>query len=610
MKTTIKAAAVACAMSVCASAGAFEYDVSQPSDSLKPTFHAADTKPGVWSLAVEDVLAKAKAEGRYALLLNTASWWCPFCKTMEKLVLDSGEWKDYVAERGFYLAMMDFPYRGHVDAAQEWKSWRPDLGDGWGFKCWLMCPEFLAENGLGADDGLAAIMGLYELQKEYALGTAQQVTIKRWNTKEDFTYGKLGYPTVIVFGPDGEEMGRTGFPWMDEGAVVQSEAREYLMQSIERIIEGECEVCQDAGIGTLDVSEANEYNGWLRDEDGAICGTITVNTAKYNGTSKSVKVKASVKFQAQSIRFPATKFDVDGCVVCGDELVFSAFTLAKGAFSATLEVGTGGLAGSFSDGTATYSVTGGLNFFKKRDDASKAKAAACPSGTWGIAMKNADEDDQSPFSHGIGALSLKFLSKGKARIAGYLGDGTRISHIAQAVVGVNGMVAVPFYATPNSKRGRFGFIAWFKDGRLLVVDSISKWTAAGPDDFVSDVTASFTMSKGQGEIPPEMELSIAPMPESILGMPVIEDVSYDQISAKPKKWSGTSLSGFKASVNSHNGLFTGTMDFRLLRDNGRERKLRGKVRGIVIGGAGYGFVYVKDAGTWALRIALCGSCND
>lgn len=609
MKKITFAAAAAVAM-IAGSALAFEYNVSRPSDSLEPTFHAADTTQGTWSLAVDDVLAKAKAEGKYTLLMNTASWWCPFCKTMEALVLDSQAWKDYVAERGFFLAMMDFPYRGHVDDAQSWKSYRPDLGDGWGFKCWLMNPEYLAETGLSESEGLEAIMGLYDLQKKYALGTAQQVTIKRWDTKEDFTYGKLGYPTIIVFDPDGEEKGRASFPWMSESAVTQSEAQGYLIQAIERIVEGECEVCQDTSIGTLDVSTANEYNGWLRGEDGAICGLITVNTSKYSGHTKSVKVKASVKFLSNTIRFPVTAFGVEGCVVCGDELSFSAFTLEKGEYTATLEIGTGGLSGVFSDGSATYSVDGGLNFFKKRDAESKVKAATCPDGIWSIAVKNADDEDQSPFSRGIGALSLKFLSKGKARISGYLGNGSRVSQISQAVIGINDMVAVPFYTTPNSKRGRFGFIAWFKNGKLLSVDSIAKWVAAGPDDFESDVTVSFTMSPGLGSIPAEMELAINPLPETILGMPVLEDVSYDQITAKTKKWKGTSLSTFNVSVNSINGLFTGTMDFRLLRANGRERKLRGKVRGVVVGGAGYGFVYVKNAGTWAIRVALCGSCND
>ena len=75
------------------------YNVRQPSDYLRPTYSAADTAPGAWSLTVDDVRAKAKAAGKYTILLNTASWWCPFCETREEMVLTSSVWKVYVAER-------------------------------------------------------------------------------------------------------------------------------------------------------------------------------------------------------------------------------------------------------------------------------------------------------------------------------------------------------------------------------------------------------------------------------------------------------------------------------------------------------------------------------
>ena len=129
MKKMIVMTAIACtAMSVVA-----EYNVRQPSDYLRPTYAAADTAPGVWSLNVEDVFAKAKAAGRPTILLNTASWWCPLCETLEEMVLNTSAWKDYVASKGFYLAMLDFPYRGHVKDEELSKSWHPELGDGWGF---------------------------------------------------------------------------------------------------------------------------------------------------------------------------------------------------------------------------------------------------------------------------------------------------------------------------------------------------------------------------------------------------------------------------------------------------------------------------------------------
>ena len=100
---------------------AFEYDVREP--TIKPQFSGAES--GVWTLDWKTALVKAQSEGKYTLVLFTGSWWCPYCHTIEDLVLTSDAWRKYVQEKGFYLAELDYPYRYAVPEDQEWKSYYP-----------------------------------------------------------------------------------------------------------------------------------------------------------------------------------------------------------------------------------------------------------------------------------------------------------------------------------------------------------------------------------------------------------------------------------------------------------------------------------------------------
>ncbi len=597
------------AFSACVSF-AFEYDVRRPSDDLKPTFHAADTKPGAWTLAVDDAISKAKADGKYTILMNTASWWCPYCETAEELVLTSNMWKSYVAAHGFYLAVMDFPYRGHVGDDQVWKSWHPELGDGWGFKCWLMDPDYLAEIGLSADEGLAAIMSLYEHQADYALPTGDLITIKRWDTQEDFSYHKLGYLTLIVIGPDGVEAGRVGFPWWNTNSVTQREAQEYVIQAIERIIAGECEICQDETPSVVDVSKAHKYNGWMLDSEGVMSGSIEISTSKYNGSAKSVKARVKAVLGGKAVSFPTVEVPVSGCIVCGDESEIETVEVSKDGYRGSVHIGTDGLSGSFWHGDTAYTVKGGCNLFREKDAHAKALLATSPVGVWSLVLKNAEKDGLSPFSRGMGAISMDVRRTGVAKFTGTMGDGTRVSCSSQVILGSNGIACVPFAARLYNKKGGLSFVVWFKDGELLSVESVSKWVAAGKNPFEVAVAVQNTMSVGIGVVPDEMDFTIDDFPAEIGGMPLVGDQSADVVKASGKRWFGSELTGFKATVAGRTGFLNGSMTFLVRKDSGEVRPVRGTFKGIVMGGAGYGTVIVQNVGTWAVKIAACGSCND
>ena len=112
-------------------------------------------------------------------------------------------------------------------------------------------------------------------------------------------------------------------------------------------------------------------------------------------------------------------------------------------------------------------------------------------------------------------------------------------------------------------------------------------------------------------MPEQLELSIANFPETATlgGMTLVEDQSFDEVSVRRRKWVGTEATGFSASCNSRSGLLSGSMKFRVA-GGGTEKTVVGKFSGVVVGGAGYGTVAVKGDGSWAVKIAVCGSCSE
>ena len=178
MKNTIVIPLLTAATMFTFNADAYEYDVRMPSSAARPRWSGA--KVGEWTMDYQTAFAQAKAEGKNVILFTTGSWWCPLCEAFEEKVLGSTAWRNYVQDNGFYLVMLDFPYRGEVTEDQLWKSKYPEYGNGWGFQCWLYDEDYLEENGLTKEDGLNAIMERYRVQKELALDSASPVSIRTW----------------------------------------------------------------------------------------------------------------------------------------------------------------------------------------------------------------------------------------------------------------------------------------------------------------------------------------------------------------------------------------------------------------------------------------------
>ena len=597
-----------CAVLALAGVGAafaWDYDVGRPSASLRPKWFAADTEPGVWTLNQKDALAKAKAAGRPALLMFTGSWWCPYCKTLEEMVFKSQAWRDYVAEKGFYLAMQDFPYRNAVPAGQEDKGTSP-LGAGWGFKCWLYDSDYLDEIGLTAEEGLREIERMYVFQNEMAQPSATRSVISNWNGTATLEVGKVGYPTLVVIDSTGVEAGRVSFPWHQPGDVTASEAQEYVIQGIERLLNGDCCICENPFCEKPETSRAQVYRGWLEDGDLAIAGTVEVKVSKAQRDGR-VKVSGFVQCNGRKTTFAPVVTDVT------EEEGISCTLVRKGSEERIdLAMGSIGLVGTYFDGTRELAVTGGRDMFKAKDATAQALVGACPSGIWSVVLQPVVSADTPTSVRGFGALTVAFKRNGQVGVTGTLGDGSKVSVSAKALVGKNGAACVPVYRGSKDGKSDFGFVVWFRAGRLNCFRSVMPWKVrVGGRAFEVALNPASTMASGVGVLREELEYTLLDFDPAgtQLGLPLVEDPTFDIVAVSKNGWNGLGMTGFKATMKS-SGLMSGSVKFLLEGVNGRQKTVRGAFTGVVMGGSAYGTVVVRQAGAWPAKIAVCGSCGE
>ncbi|MBQ9432453.1 MAG: hypothetical protein IJU44_12980 [Kiritimatiellae bacterium] len=164
------------------------YDV-KPS-SIVPEWSGA--AQGVWTMDYESALANAKTHNKWTVMLYSGMWWCPHCQPLESIVLESDEWKSFVWEHGFFLTVLDFPYR-----------------DGASNFCWLWDADYLANAGLTAEEGQREIEKRYMVQDSYAVPTAATASCPSLlEGGQVITYKRIGYPTMLLMRPDGSVAGR------------------------------------------------------------------------------------------------------------------------------------------------------------------------------------------------------------------------------------------------------------------------------------------------------------------------------------------------------------------------------------------------------------------
>lgn len=583
-----------------------DYNVRMPSEATRPRWKGA--KVGEWTMDYSAVREKAKAEGRPYLVFTTGSWWCPHCEAFEEKVLlaNASKWNAYVQENGFYLVMLDFPYRGHVKDSEVYKSRYPGFGDGWGFQCWLYDDDYLAENGLSKEAGLNAIMDMYRVQQSLALPSATPVSILSWDGKEEFNYGKVGYPTLLVFLPDGTEAGR-----FSPGATNRTvdDAYNYVVEKIDAImsdaLDKDCGLCSEPEAWGLSGERAEIFRGWLRDDRG-IVGTVEFKTTKKD-RNRDIKISATATITGgNGKKTRKEKFSGIGHDCCIDTVTL--FSKKNGA-SLKMMFSEDGMSGLYTDGDEALSVIGARDVFKANDALAKDRMSLLTPGNWSFVMSVTNAP--SSYARGYGVFSVAVLKSGVAKFSGTLPDGKKVSFSGRAIIGDSDVYCVPVSInTYTGKRGGFGCVLWFKNGWLFNVTDIRGWESAGAREFLAGWRPIYTATQGVGDVAENLELEFAEIPEVINGNPVVSNPDFDAIMVFRNIWTGSEESGFRAKLSAKTGLLNGTMKFSLEKPDGRKIFKSCKVKGAVSDGTAYCSVLIGKDGSIPVKITSCGACGD
>lgn len=219
---------------------------------------------GVWTMDYESALSSAKAEGKWTIMLFTGAWWCPWCQPLEEKVLDTDAWRAYAAAKGFYEIEIDNPNRA-VDV--------------FGNPCWLWDADYLAAAGLTAQEGMDEVIDRFKsVQDKYALPGAQRQTVSVPGYRT-FTYKRIGYPTALMFAPDGTLVGRfspdvrdypdKGIEWTKEAAFAE------VTNLVEQTMRSRVTVSLDPAC--VDMGKVNTYSNEYCAENAKITLKATAN---------------------------------------------------------------------------------------------------------------------------------------------------------------------------------------------------------------------------------------------------------------------------------------------------------------------------------------------
>ena len=558
--------------------------------ALVPKWSAVNA--GEWTFNYEGALAKAKAEGKYTLLLFAGMWWCPHCQSLEENVLVKDEFKQYVAEHGYYLAALDFPFR-----------------DGHSMWTWLWDPAYRAANGIGdwtpqqiADEyvkrfeyqelmhteGTAITTNNNVLVEISADGTTTNLAVYAANPTT--VYRRVVYPTIIVIDPDGNEVGRFDYDKKIDPAVGLG----YVIDEIEALrTGGSSDLFVKPGVGGVEGAVAQTYDAVLTDMGGVPVGVATFKTARRSARTGESKVTGRVQISGdRTVALAGVTYGAEG------EKILLSKNGAKAMASIT--IGADGVIGSYTDGETTYMVQGARNPFLAKDSVAVARAATLKKGYWTFALANAGGSGS-----GFSTFSVATAAKGKVKVTGFLGDGSRVALSAQALFGENGKVLVPVIA----KKRAFSMLLEFDNWKLSAVKGISGWKSMKSEGmWPSD--AIFAADSGAGAVPEIMYLQIGGGFNSAAGVggkQIAVSPVDDAVLLNGRRWTGTKgITDLNMMFYPKDGTFNGSF-YIYVTDGGKTKKLRANVSGVVIDGVPYGTAVIRRIGVWPVKLAgVCG----
>lgn len=365
----------------------------------------------------------------------------------------------------------------------------------------------------------------------------------------------------------------------------------------------------------FDPAVKSSYAGILYDADGKFAGTFEVAVTKASATKDGT---ATVKITPINGKKESIKGTVD------------ANGNGQGAL-AGLHFGANGLTGSLAapKNSSTFSLVGVADATKAASKSEEVQLLNSFKGkTWGVYQYGLLES-ASAFANGYAAFTITMGTKGKAKIAGVLPNGTRVSINAKMLVGLDScMIPVVFARSKES----FGFVLWVgKDGKALDLTDTTDWLGKESSKvfFTQAWDASAFGNALTPAVDPVVMVSARDLPDAIAGSALVDYLpTYETFTDNNGRWvfakapkiaykqgvfdeakyaadvaaGKTNNSGLKLSYTKKTGAFKGSFKVYTLDPAGRLKKVAATVNGVMINGIGYGSALIKKVGTMPIVI--------
>ena len=344
---------------------------------------------------------------------------------------------------------------------------------------------------------------------------------------------------------------------------------------------------------------ASVYDGFIGTAGGELRGTIQVKVAKPKANKKTGETTAKVT--ASILLMGEKKVSVKGEMdAAGGE--FSGTAKDGRALSLTLTAER--MSGSFGG----FVVDGSRNAFVSKDKGEQADANAVLAqwiGPVNVAWETAD---------GWNGMTVTIANKGKAKAAGTLADGTKLSATAQVVQGLE-WSAVPVVIT---KKAALALTLWLSNGGQVsgakgqggvVVTGLGDGAIAGKpgtlasgSEFVMDVDA-FADMVGDDTFADYLPNGVAVTQNGAKwSVPKGGKVAYKKGTTEvDEAKAGGNPSALKLTYTAKTGAFKGS--FKAYVDaGGKPKALAAKIVGVMVRGIAYGAATIKKLGSIGVEV--------
>ncbi len=236
----------------------------------------AGAQPNEWTMDYDAALEAASTNGLPVIVMFTGSWWCPFCQTLDRNVLSTQAWSDYLEDNPAMLVFLDFNKRGNYTYADTNKWFLADS-------------DYLTANAITPEEAEASHRYHEEIQMDFSITDKTAYSPEDWNVYNL----RVGYPTWVVLDSTGKRRARlpvssvpnaaTAIDWLEQALASDpaDELDDYRhWQPTALTPPGNCDLPQ-----LIEASlSANDLNDWYT-LDTVAGSKVTLTIAKIPGSA-------------------------------------------------------------------------------------------------------------------------------------------------------------------------------------------------------------------------------------------------------------------------------------------------------------------------------------